>query len=147
MENWVRETRRNRIIIIQWDIIKCRNQRLLVAQNLLEPWRGYLHFNLTCCSFFKKQSFFRRNEPMTETFINHLGKKGKVSKKIHKTTLQQKPVPQKKPQPNQTKKPKRWQHWWWHYFERARLCTRNGTDKVSRRVYGGRWCNFKWAAL
>lgn len=75
MENGVGETRRNRIILIQCDIIKCRNQRLLVAQNLLEPWSGYLHFTPTCCSLFTKQSFFRRDETVTETFVNHLEKR------------------------------------------------------------------------
>lgn len=114
MENWVGETRRNRIILIQCDIIKCRNQRLLVAQNLLEPWSGYLHFILTCCSLFTKTKLFQKGWKGDRDVHKSLGKK-KVRKKILKTTLQQKVVPQK--HPAKQKQKKSWQHWWWHYFE------------------------------
>lgn len=86
MENWVGETRRNRIILIQYDIIKCRNQRLLAAQNLLEPWSGYLHFILTCCSLFTKPKLFQKGWKGDRDFGKSLGKrqnKQKPSVKQH----------------------------------------------------------------
>lgn len=117
MENWVGETRRDGIILIQSDIIKCRNQRLLVAQNLLEPWSGYLHFLLTCCSLFTKTKLFQKGWNGDRDVHKSLEKKRqkKQKKSTHKTTLQQKAVLQEHPAKQRQKNP--WQHWWWHYFE------------------------------